>query len=299
MAPVHGRVSIGFKTSPQGVDWTVLDETWAAAGEESVFDSGWANDHLTDPNVERGGSSVEAVTMIAALAHHLPGRWVGHTVLSNTFRHPAVLAKAATTLDHITGGRFILGLGAGWHEDEHAAYGIDLPPLGERISRLEAAVRTIRALQSPAAATEAGVTVDDRWYPLRGAVNLPAPLTPGGPPIWLGGQGTRGLRMAARLADGWSIPLIPTTDIPYFTERRDLILRGIEAAGRDPSGFEFASQILAGTDAASRATARATGLAYAAAGATHLILAMPARLGPDGLRAMARDVAEPLREALG
>ena len=72
-------------------------------------------------------------------------------VLSNTFRHPAVLAKQATALDHITGGRFILGLGAGWHDGEHDTFGIPLPPIGERISRLESAVRVLRALGSDAA----------------------------------------------------------------------------------------------------------------------------------------------------
>ena len=105
------RVSIGFKPWPQGVDWPTLDATWAAGGELDVFDAAWANDHLTDPSLVRGGSSVEALTLIALLAHRVPGKWVGHTVLSNTFRHPAVVAKAATLLDQATGGRFILGLG--------------------------------------------------------------------------------------------------------------------------------------------------------------------------------------------
>jgi alkanesulfonate monooxygenase SsuD/methylene tetrahydromethanopterin reductase-like flavin-dependent oxidoreductase (luciferase family) len=294
-----GHVSIGFKAWPQDVDWATLDATWAAAGEFDVFDAAWGNDHLTDPNRTRGGSSVEALTMVAALAHHVPGKWVGHTVLSNTFRHPAVLAKAATLLDHATGGRFILGLGAGWHEDEHAAYGIPLPPIGERMSRLGSAVRVVRALHSPAAATDAGVSLDDPYYPLRGAVNLPPPVTPGGPPIWLGGQKPRGLRMAAELADGWPLPALPQPDIAYFTERRSAILRAMEAIGRDPTGFAFAAQVATGEDVASRTAARDLALAFARAGATHLVLGLAARLGPDGLRAVARDVAEPLREALG
>ncbi|HEX7472806.1 MAG TPA: LLM class flavin-dependent oxidoreductase [Candidatus Limnocylindrales bacterium] len=293
------RVSIGFKAWPQGADWATLDATWAAGGELAVFDSAWGNDHLTDPNLARGGSSVEALTMVAALAHHVPGRWVGHTVLSNTFRHPAVLAKAATLLDQATGGRFILGLGAGWHEDEHAAYGIPLPAIGERISRLESAVRVIRALHSPAAATDAGVTLEDRFYPLRGAVNLPAPVTPGGPPIWLGGQKPRGLKMAAALADGWPLPALPQPEPSYLAEHRSAILREMEAIGRDPTGFEFAAQIATGLDAGSRAQARDLAVAFARAGATHLILGLPAHLGPDGIRAVAREVAEPVRAALG
>lgn len=293
------RVSIGFKAWPQGTDWATLDATWSAGGELDVFDAAWGNDHLTDPNLAHGGSSVEALTMIAALAHHVPGKWVGHTVLSNTFRHPAVLAKAATLLDHATGGRFILGLGAGWHEDEHAAYGIPLPPIGERISRLESAVHVIRALHSPAATTDAGVTLDDPYYPLRGAVNLPAPLTPGGPPIWLGGQKPRGLKMAAALADGWPLPALPQPDASYLTERRTAILREMEAIGRDPTGFAFAAQIATGLDARSRAAALELALTFVPAGATHLILGLSAHLGPEGLRAVAHEVAEPIREALG
>ena len=294
-----GHVSIGLKPWPQDAEWATLDAVWAAAGELDAFDAVWGNDHLTDPNLAHGGSSVEAMTMIAALAHHVPGKWVGHTVLSNTFRHPAVLAKAATLLDHATGGRFILGLGAGWHEGEHAAYGIPLPPIGERMSRLESAVRVVRALHSPAAATDAGVSLDDPYYPLRNAVNLPPPVTPGGPPIWLGGQKPRGLRMAAALADGWATPALPQPETAYLTERRTTILREMEAIGRDPSGFAFGAQIATGEDATSRAAARDLALAFARAGASHIILGMAARLGPDTVQAIARDVAAPLREALG
>jgi len=294
-----GRLVIGFKTSPQDVDWTTLDETWAAAGEEAVLESGWMNDHLTDPYQERGGSSWEPVTLIAALAHRVPGRWLGHAVLSNTFRHPAMLAKQATALDIMTGGRFILGLGAGWHPGEHEAFGLRLPPIAERLSRLESAVRTIRALWSPAAASPTGVDLDDPFYPLRGAVNLPAPTRPGGPPIWLGGQRPRGFRMAARSADGWVLPAGPNEGLPEFRERRAAILRELEAIGRDPTTFTFTGQVATGTSATDRAAALEIALGFAAAGADHLILGLVARLGPDNLRAVVREVAEPLRAAVG
>jgi alkanesulfonate monooxygenase SsuD/methylene tetrahydromethanopterin reductase-like flavin-dependent oxidoreductase (luciferase family) len=292
-------VRIDFKTSPQGVDWTTLDETWAAAGELAVFGGGWINDHLTDAARDRGGPSLEAMTVAAALAHRVPGKWIGHAVLSNTFRHPAVLAKAATTMDIVTGGRFVVGLGAGWHEHEHVDFGIELPPIGERISRLESAARVLRALWSTAAATDEGVTLDDPFYPLRGAVNLPAPITPGGPPLWLGGQGPRGRRIAARYADGWHVPSLPFIDVATFRERRDLLARELEAEGRSVEGFAFAAQVPTGTDDGSLARARELGQGFARAGATHLILGMPARLGPDGLRRLARAVAEPLRDTLG
>ena len=293
------RVVIGFKTSPQGVDWPVLDETWAAAGELPAFEAGWLNDHLTDPLVDLGGSSLEPLAVAAALAHHVPGRWIGVAVLSNTFRQPAVLAKQATALDLITGGRFILGLGAGWHEGEHDAFGIPLLPIGERISRLESAVTVIRALGSVEAATPPGVSLDDRWYPLREALNLPPPTTPGGPPIWLGGQRPRGLRMAAALADGWVLPSAWNEGVDEFSDRRGAILREMDALGRDASRFDFGGQLPAGETAAERALALETARRFIAAGATHIILGMPARLGPTGLAAVSREVAEPLRAELG
>jgi alkanesulfonate monooxygenase SsuD/methylene tetrahydromethanopterin reductase-like flavin-dependent oxidoreductase (luciferase family) len=292
------RVSIGFKTSPQGVGWTTLDETWAAAGELEVFESAWMNDHLTDPSRDRGGSSFEAVTLLAALAHRVPGKRVGHIVLSNTFRHPAVLAKAATTLDHVTGGRFILGLGAGWHEHEHVDFGIPLPPIGERITRLESAVRVLRALFGTEAASESGVTLDDPFYPLHGAVNQPASVTPGGVPIWLGGQGPRGLRLAASLADGWFVPSIPFVDVPTFRERREILRRTLADVGRDPDRFAFVAQVPSGREPETLASARELALGYAAVGATHLVLGLPASSGPDGLRRLASEVAAPLRETL-
>ena len=90
----------------------------------------------------------------------MPGKSVGQTVLAATFRHPSILAKEALTLDHITGGRYILGLGAGWHVGEHEAFGIDLPPMRERLDRLEAPVRVIRALFSDAARRAPGVSLD-------------------------------------------------------------------------------------------------------------------------------------------
>ena len=83
------------------------------------------NDHLTDMDPAVPGPSMEAIAVLATLVHHVPGLRVGHAVLSNTFRHPVVLAKSATVLDHATGGRFVLGMGAGWFENEHGPFGID------------------------------------------------------------------------------------------------------------------------------------------------------------------------------
>ena len=122
------------------------------------------------------------MTALAALAHHVPGKTVGQTVLAATFRHPSVLAKEALTLDHLTGGRYILALGAGWHVGEHEAFGIDLPPIGERFDRYEAAIRVIKALFSEAALDRAGVTLDAPPFRLSGATMEPARSGPAGHP---------------------------------------------------------------------------------------------------------------------
>jgi alkanesulfonate monooxygenase SsuD/methylene tetrahydromethanopterin reductase-like flavin-dependent oxidoreductase (luciferase family) len=297
------HVPIGIKTSPQAVDWPTLDAAWARIGEHDVFESVWMNDHLTDVSQERHGPSFEALTTMAALVHRVPGKWVGHAVLSNTFRHPAVLAKAATVLDHATGGRFIVGFGAGWHEGEHLPYGIPLLPMPERFDRFESAVHVLRALWSAEAAGPPGITRPDPFYPLTEATNEPAPLTPGGPRLWLGGQKRRGIALAASVGDGWALPAVVSlgnpSDLGYFSEQRDRILAALEAIGRDPSTFEVTAQLPTGTTPDDRRWALDQSIEAVERGATHVILGMPPRLGAAGVDAVAREIAEPLREAIG
>jgi len=300
---VRRPVQIGIKTSPQAVDWPTIDAAWARIGEHEVFDSVWMNDHLTDVSQERHGASLEALTTLAALVHRVPGKWVGHAVLSATFRHPAVLAKAATVMDHATGGRFIVGLGAGWHVGEHLPFGIPMPPMPERFDRFESAVHVLRALWSASATAPPGVTRPDPFYPLSEATNEPPPLTPGGPPLWLGGQKRRGIALAAAVADGWALPSVVAlgspSDLAYFSEKRDAILAALEKIGRDPATFDMSAQVPTGTSAADRRWALGQALEAVELGATHVVLAMTPRLGPAGVDAIAREVAKPFREAIG
>lgn len=290
---------LSFKTSPQRVDWATLDATWRLAGELGGFDGAWLNDHLVDVDPQRPGPSLESLTLLATLVHRVPGLRVGHGVLSNTFRHPVLVAKAATVLDHATGGRFVLGLGAGWFEGEHEPFGIPLPPIGERIDRLGSAVEVLLALFSPEAAAVPGITRPDPFYPLSGAILAPAPLTPGGPPIFLGGQKPRGIRLAARHAAGWLLTGTEAGDVAYFSDRRAAILRALDEAGRDPATFELVGQVHVGSDAASRGRALVQARAMLAAGATEMVIGIPAALGPGGLEDAHRDVLGPLRAELG
>ena len=293
---------LGFRTAPiasQGLDWPTLDAIWARAGELDVFSAGWMSDHLTDASVDRGGGAFESLTTAAALAHRVPEKWIGIAVIAATFRHPAIVAKAATVLDNATGGRFILGVGAGWHEGEHETFGIPLPPMPERFDRYEHAVETLAALFSDEARREPGVTRDDLYFPLENATLEPAPIRPGGPLLWLGGQKRRGIALAARLADGWIMPGNRPGDVDYFVDRRDALRRALDAAGRDASTFSFAGQLSVASTPEGRRLARERALAFVRAGADHITLGIVARDGVPALEAMAHEVAEPTRDAAG
>ena len=290
-----GLVGVRLSATEQtGVDWRRLDETWAAAGEEHSVSACWLSDHLSDASRERNGPAFESMTSAAALARRVSGKWVGIAVVSATFRHPAVLAKAATVIDNETGGRFILGLGAGWHEGEHDAFGIELPPPPERFDRLESTLRVLEALFSDEARHAPGVSLDDPFYPLRDATNEPPAARPDGPLLWVGASRPRGLSLLARFASGWPMPGNRPGDVPFFTETRDKILRALEAAGRDSSSFSFAAQLSCGVTPADRKAALATSRRFVAAGATHMIIGLPASIAPDGMAALADEVAEPL-----
>ena len=281
-------MKIGFKTSQTDVDWPTLLATWELGDELTVFDSAWIFDHFVALG-ERSGGSHEAFVTLAALAARTRRLQLGHLVLGNTYRHPALTAKSGATMDHVSGGRFVLGLGAGWHEEEHAMYGMPLPPIGERITMLASATRLIRELwRSPE-----GVTLDAPPYAFRDAVCNPPPLTPGGPPIWLGTQGLqRGLRIVAELADGWN----QTGDPATFAEKRNALLRHCEAVGRDPGQIEISAQAFMRGE---YATTLQVASSYLRQGVHHVILVMRADEGPEGLQRLAHEVAEPLREQFG
>jgi alkanesulfonate monooxygenase SsuD/methylene tetrahydromethanopterin reductase-like flavin-dependent oxidoreductase (luciferase family) len=121
----------------------------------------------------------------------------------------------------------------------------------------------------------------------------------GGPAIWLGGQGPRGLRIAARVADGWNYASNLDGTLEGFVERRDVLLRACEAIGRDPAEIELSVQVIIPPDGEPRRTATGAAIAYGRAGASHLLLTTPGKEGADGIRRLATEVAAPIREALG
>jgi alkanesulfonate monooxygenase SsuD/methylene tetrahydromethanopterin reductase-like flavin-dependent oxidoreductase (luciferase family) len=159
---------------------------------------------------------------------------IGTLVLGNTYRHPAVVANIAVTVDHVSGGRFTLGIGAGWQENEHAAYGIELPPVGPRIERFAEAIEVIHGLLRAPRTTFKG-----RYYEVTDALCEPKPIQD--PlPILVGGGGDRVLGVAARWADVWNTWGQPD----HIAERSAALTRACEGVGRDPDTVTRTAQAL-------------------------------------------------------
>jgi acyl-coenzyme A synthetase/AMP-(fatty) acid ligase/alkanesulfonate monooxygenase SsuD/methylene tetrahydromethanopterin reductase-like flavin-dependent oxidoreductase (luciferase family) len=194
---VHGDDAlprIGLRVPQYGSDWHAL-VAFARRAEALGVDSLWVNDHLFSPGRRPGEPAFDALTTLAALAPQVPRVRLGVAVLSASYRPAALAAKMATLLDVISGGRMVVGLGAGSHRAEHRAYGIPFASPAERTRRTLDALGVMRAMfREPAGASVAGL--------LENAPNLPGPVRPEGPPIWLAAHGPALLRAAGRHADG-------------------------------------------------------------------------------------------------
>jgi len=173
---------------------------WGLAAEDAGFDSLWVDDHLLNDEGDPDDPKLEGWTTLAALAAITTRPRLGHLVVANTFREPGLVAKLVTTLDDISGGRAILGIGAGWFAREHEAFGLDFgATAGERIDRLAESAAILRRLLDGERVTHAG-----RFYRLDGAVARPGPHG-ARIPILVGGMGRRKtLRVVAASADIWN-----------------------------------------------------------------------------------------------
>lgn len=218
----------GVHTGPQYCTVDELRAAWHLA-DERAFD--WVSiwDHFTPAVMgETRGPCLEGVAIMTALAAETRRVTVGCLVFCVFYRHPAVLTKAAVTIDHVSGGRMEIGLGIGWHEAECAAYGLPFPPLKERLDRLDESAQIMRRLFD-----EETVTFDGRYYQLKDARCEPRPL--GRPRIWIGGMGEkRLLRIVAERADGWNVPFI-APDV--FAQKNAVLTQWCERVKRDPASI--------------------------------------------------------------
>lgn len=206
-----------------------------AMAEDLGFDHAWLVDHLVDTDGPPGNPMLEAWTLLAAIAARTKRIRLGILVTSNTFRHPAVLLKAAVNVDHISAGRLILGMGAGWHVDEHRRYGIPLPEPAERVDRFAEAVELISLLMAHERTTYAG-----RFYHLDDAPLEPRPIQSPRIPILIAAHRPRMLRLAAAYADQWdtfaAMPDTATDGVETeLAERIRYLDDACRAIGRDPA----------------------------------------------------------------
>jgi len=203
--------------------------TIAQTAEEAGFDAVLPMDHFHQlPGFgARNDQMLEAYVFLGALAARTERVQLGTLVSGVTHRNPALLGKMVTTLDVISGGRAICGIGAAWNEEEHRTYGFEFPPVKERMDRLEEALKILRAMFTQEAATFHG-----RYYHIENAPNEPRPLQPGGPPILVGGSGERRtLRLVAEYADICNV----AGDLPTVRHKLDVLDRYCAEIGRNPA----------------------------------------------------------------
>lgn len=300
-------IRFGFQTGQQNVSWPDLLALWQEC-EQLGFDSGWNFDHFMPIFADPAGPCMEAWTMLGALAMQTSTLRIGTMVTGNTYRHPAVLAKMATTVDILSGGRLNLGLGAGWFELEHRAYDIAFPGLRDRLQMLDEALHVMKRLW-----TEAQPTFTGKYYQLRDAYFEPKSVQRPHPPIMIGAAGEQvALRIVARHADAWN-----TFGSPEVLRHKiDVLGAHCRRIGREPDDIEksvlipmMLTEDRARAEQAVRATATLWSLpaeeararmlvgdagaviqqiaSFADVGVTHIILMLTPPYDLDGLRAFA------------
>src|ERR1700728_705103 len=271
-----------IKISQQHTTWADVLAVFRAADDIEVFESGWTFDHFYPIRADTTGPCLEGWVTLTALAQATERLRLGVLVTGAHYRHPAVLANMAATLDIISNGRLEIGIGAGWNEQESGAYGIELGSPRERSDRLEEACQVLIGLLS-----QETTDFDGRYYTLREARCEPQGVQRPHPPICIGGSGEkRTLRSAARYAQHWNFVGGTVAD---FARKRDVLHQHCADAGRDPAEITLSSHVRLGEGGAP-GPAIETAMARGAAG---LDLAIVTLLPPHSAA-----VLEPLAEAV-
>jgi len=278
-------LSFGVKTAPQ---WTTYDDilrVWLEADSVPSIEHAWAFDHFVPLGPDPTGPQLEGWTLLGALAARTERLRVGLMVTGNTYRHPAVLANIAVTVDHISHGRLDFGIGAGWNELEHSMYGMQLYAPGERIRRLGEACEVMKLLW-----TETRANFDGKYYQLKDALCEPKPVQKPYPPIVIGGSGEQlTLRVVARHANIWNFVGGSVED---FRHKQEVLDRHCEAIGRDSSTIACSIQSM--IDYNNIGATRDTIRPYIAEGASHIVLNLRAPY-PEGIvHRLAEEIVEPL-----
>jgi F420-dependent oxidoreductase-like protein len=278
-------MEFGIKTSPQHTTWQDMLDVWRAADDIEVFMSAWNFDHFYPINVpDTTGPCMEAWVTLTALAQATTRLRIGTMVNGIVYRHPAVLTKMATTLDIISDGRFELGIGCGWNEEECDAYGIELGTWTERFDRFDEAVEVIVSMF-----TQETTTFDGRYYQLTEDRNNPHPVQTPHPPICIGGQGPRRtLPTVARWAQHWNTP---GRGEGHMAESRALLDEECVKIGRDPAEIMTSCAVRYDHDAGPAATAELVA-ERGEQGADMVLLYLPSPHRADILEPLAQELSQ-------
>jgi F420-dependent oxidoreductase-like protein len=276
-------VRFAIKTRPEHTTWDELRDVWVAADEIELFESAWNWDHFYPLTGDLAGPNLEGWTMLAAMAQATRRIRIGCQVTGMIYRHPAVLANMAATVDIISEGRLELGLGAAWNQHECDAYGIELPPLRERFDRFDEGVETIIALL-----TRPTTTFHGQYVRLTEARCEPKPVQRPHPPIAIGGKGPkRTLRTAARFAQHWNAI---TENPDQWRAVKQILLEHCDAVGRDPKEITCSANVRVSPGQDLRPLTEAVA-GYRAAGADLVVVNLPHRAKPDILQPLADALA--------
>ncbi|MEY9909595.1 alkanesulfonate monooxygenase SsuD/methylene tetrahydromethanopterin reductase-like flavin-dependent oxidoreductase (luciferase family) [Catenulispora sp. MAP12-49] len=292
------ELRMGIKTTPMHVSYEDIRRVWQEADEIPEIADAWLWDHMMPLAGDRGGPALEGWTTLAALAGQTSRLRMGLLVTSNRFRPPAVLGKMATTVDVISGGRLIMGLGVGGTVQpadtggipgenpgvmEYAAYGIPLISPREGIARLVETVTILRRMW-----TQDAFDFEGPFTTLAGTRNAPKPVQPAGPPLLIGGWGDRTLRVVAEHADIWNIPGPPHNSVESLAERSRALDRHCAAVGRDPSEVVRSVQVIVAEDGA--AEARETIAELVRVGFRHVVVGSRRMYQDGGMKWLVEEV---------
>ncbi len=257
-----GQLRFGIKTAPQHTNYADMLKVWQAADALEIFEHAWLFDHFIPIAGDPDGPCLEGWTLLTAFAALTKRIRVGLMVTGNTYRHPAVLANMAATVDIVANGRLDMGVGAGWNVLEHESYGIELLPPGKRISQFEEACEVIRLLW-----TEQYADFNGTYYQLKQARCDPKPVQKPFPPFVIGGSGEkRTLRVVAKYAQVWNFA---GGTVDEFSHKQAVLKEHCQAIGRDPDTIERSIQLMTNYDDLGELATRTR--SYVAAGANHII----------------------------
>src|SRR4051794_29161081 len=280
-------VTFGIVIEPQHWSWQDNIDHWKL-GEQLGFDSIWLNDHFHSLGDNLDNPAFEASVTFAALAMATTKPKIGVLTYGNTHRIPPILFKEVVTIDHMSGGRVIFGIGAGWNEPEHAAYSIPFPGAGERVARLDEALHILKQLE-----VDERTTFEGDFYSLKDTPFQPKPVN-GHLPILIGGGKPKMLKLIGKYADIWDAS-IPPAD---YKVSLDTIRGHANDFGRDGSAIYGSARVWFGTESADEVAANVR--AYYEVGVRQFLFKYPNdRNGIENIPDLAKTLIPQLRAELG